>query len=105
MEGEFEELSTLEETLGPLLEREVGPHFLAWGIANETALAEARTQTELEMDGQLYYQRTFRYPASTLGILRRRFEHARGGPELSRLLRRTGCLAALERDAGGGGGE
>ena len=99
-EGDFESLAVLEETLRPLLQREVAPRFLAWGVANEAALAEGQAQTELQMDGRLYYQRTFKYPASTLAILRRKFERVGEAPELRRLLQETGCLSALEGGLG-----
>jgi len=84
------------------LQREVAPRFLAWGVANEAALAEGQAQTELQMDGRLYYQRTFKYPASTLAILRRKFERVGEAPDLRRLLQETGCLSALEGGVGRG---
>jgi len=95
-EGDFESLAGLEATLRPFLEREVAPRFLAWDVANERALAQGDAQTELEMGGRLYYQRTFQYPASTLAILRSKFRRASADPGLLRLLEQTGCLSALE---------
>lgn len=94
--GDFETFEALEPTLRPIFAREVGPRFLAWDIANERALAAGQAQTELEMEGRLYYQRTFKYPAQTLSILRTKFEGARTDGWLDGFLRDTGCLAALE---------
>jgi len=95
-EGDFESLAALEPTLRPLFEREVGAKFLAWDGANEAALAAGQQQTELTMDGHLYYQRTFKYPARTLSILRRKFAVASNHAELRAFLEETGCLPYLE---------
>ncbi len=97
VEGDFETLDSLDETLRPIFEREVGPHYLAWALANERAEAAGEAQTELEMDGRLYYQRTFKYPARTLEVLRRRAPE--GDRTLRTFLAQTGCLGALEASA------
>jgi len=95
-EGEFESLDSLEATLRPLFAREVGPRFLAWDAANTDALAAGKQQTELSMDGRLYYQRTFKYPAQTLLILKRKLHAAAKDSKLTRFLDETGCQAYLE---------
>jgi len=94
-EGDFESFSSLAPTLRPIFEREVGPRFLAWDAANTLALAAGQERTELEMDGQLYYQRTFKYPAETLSILRRKLDLANGDTDLMSFLDKTGCLIYL----------
>jgi glutathione S-transferase len=94
-EGDFESFDALEATLRPLFEREVGPRFLAWDAANTKALETGSQQTELTMDGQLYFQRTFKYPAQTLLILNRKFAAAAGDAKLMAFLDETGCLSHL----------
>jgi glutathione S-transferase len=94
-EGDFESLDSLDATLRPIFTREVGPRFLAWDGANAKALEAGDENTELEIDGQLYYQRTFKYPAQTLSILRRKFTAAEDDPRLTRFLEETGCLIHL----------
>lgn len=94
-EGEFETLTTLEPTLRPILAREIGPRFLAWDAANASASEARLEQTELEMEGRLYYQRTFKYPAQTFSILKKKFEAAKDEAGLISLLDSTGCLEAL----------
>jgi glutathione S-transferase len=91
-EGDFESLDALEATLRPLFAREIGPRFLAWDEANTRALAAGDSQTELTMDGKLYYQRTFKYPAQTLSILKGKFAAAAGHAKLRTFLEETDCL-------------
>lgn len=95
VEGAFESFAELEPTLRPLFAGEVGPHYLAWALANERAEAVGSPRTELEMEGRLYYQRTFQYPARTLEVLRRRAP-ANAEP-LRTFLAETGCLGAIEK--------
>jgi len=94
-EGEFESLASLDATLRPVFEREIGPRFLAWDAANARAWEAGAERTELEMDGQRYYQKTFKYPAQTMAILREKYRVAASDAELSTFLDETGCLAHL----------
>jgi glutathione S-transferase len=96
IEGEFEPLEALAPTLQPLFACEVGPRFLAWSAANAVAWEHAGDQTELEMDGRRYYQKTFKYPAAGLSRLREKFDAAADDPRLRSFLNETGCLAHLE---------
>lgn len=95
-EGEFESLGSLASTLQPILEREIGPRFLAWSDANAKAWDSGESQTELQLDGRRYYQKTFKYPAQTLGILKGKFGEASHSQELLDFLNATGCLAYLQ---------
>lgn len=95
VEGGFESFEALAPTLRPLFAREVGPRFLAWDAANAQALAAGRERTELALDGRPYHQKTFKYPAQTLAILRRKFDQAADDARLRRFLEETGCLAHL----------
>ena len=96
--GEFEALKSLQPTLTPIFSREVGPRFLAWDAANARAWDSGEQQTELEMEGERYYQKTFKYPAHTLKILKEKFKRASSNDELVRFLSGAGCLQYLRDD-------
>lgn len=96
IEGKFESLDSLTATLKPIFEREVGPHFLAWSVANAKAYKADEKQTELQMDDQKYYQKTFKYPASSLDILKEKFKVAASNRALTDFLQDTHCLAHLK---------
>jgi len=95
-EGDFEPFGALETALRPLFVREVGPRFLAGDAANAESWKAGRAQTELTMGGQRYCQKTFKYPADALSILRRKFAAVAGDPGLRSFLDETGCLVYLE---------
>ena len=94
-EGPFEELSSLDRTLRPIFEREVGPRFLAWDAANARAWAAGESRTELQMEGRRYYQKTFKYPAANFGNLRQLYASLGEEPELDAFLEETGCRLHL----------
>lgn len=96
--GEFEGLDTLAPTLAPLFAREVGPRFLAWSAANAVAWDAQEKETRLTMDGQLYYQKTFKYPAGSLALLRQRYAEASADASLNAFLAANGCLEYLQKD-------
>ena len=96
--GEFESLEALLPTLEPILSAEVGSRFLAWSDANARAHAAGQARTELSMDGRVYWQKTFKYPASTLQALRQKFRAAMPNPTLQAVLERSGCVGYLEAD-------
>ncbi|NND67887.1 MAG: glutathione S-transferase family protein, partial [Halioglobus sp.] len=96
--GEFESLDTLEKTLAPLFSREVGPRFLAWSAANARAWDAQEKETRLTMDGRVYYQKTFKYPAGSLALLRQRFDAVRDNATLNEFLAANGCLEYLGKD-------
>ena len=47
------------------------------------------------MDGRLYFQKTFKYPARGLAILREKFARVADDPALSEFLEQAGCRAYL----------
>jgi len=96
IEGDFEKFESLKPTLQPIFEREVGPHFLAWSDANAKAHTSDIKQTELQMDSQIYYQKTFKYPAGSLEILKTKFAAAADNRPLIEFLSDTNCLCYLE---------
>ena len=96
--GEFESLTALAPTLAPLFAREVGPRFLAWSAANAVAWDAQEKETRLTMDGKRYYQKTFKYPAGSLTLLRQRYTEASGDAALTAFLSDNGCLHFLQKD-------
>jgi glutathione S-transferase len=92
-EGEFEALESLLPTLAPLLEEQVAGRFLPWTFANRRALEAGEAETRLELDGEPYVQKTFKYHAWSLGQLEAKRAHAANDPVLRRVLEETGCAA------------
>jgi glutathione S-transferase len=95
-EGPFEPWRALEPTLLALLREEIGGCFLPWSDANARALAQGRSEFEVELAGRPFRQQAQKYHARSLAALRARFAAApepRAG--LEALLERAGCLAWL----------
>lgn len=95
VEGEFESLATLQPTLAPILQQEIATRFLPWMEANHRAFHAGEKETSLQMNGQLFQQKTFKYQAVTLDELRRKFATAADAPALNKILEETGCLPFL----------
>jgi hypothetical protein len=85
----------LNPTLTPILKQEVATRFLPWMEANHRAFHAGEKETKLQMNGQLFQQKTFKYQANTLDELRDRFVKVSDQPELTRFLDETGCLPFL----------
>jgi glutathione S-transferase len=94
-EGEFEPWASLEPTLLPLLERQVGRLFLPWTLANAAAIAAGKEEFTLELDGGVWTQKPQKYHAKSLAALRAKYTAARGARGLDAVLERAGCLSAL----------
>ncbi len=94
-EGEFEPWSRLEPTLMPLLQRQVGRLFLPWTVANAEAVAAARDELTVELDGHTWAQKPQKYHAKSLRALREKYAAASDESGLDPVLERAGCLAAL----------
>jgi len=94
-EGDFEPWPRLEPTLLPLLERQVGRLFLPWSVANAAAIAGAKQEFSVELDGRTWTQKPQKYHAKSLGALRAKYAALRDARALDTVLERAGCLAAL----------
>lgn len=94
--GDFETLEALAPTLQAIFKKEIGVRFLAWSVANAKAWEAGEKQTELTMDGRPYYQNTFKYPATSLSVLKNKFQSARESQPLIQFLQETACLPYLD---------
>ncbi len=92
-EGPFEDFACLEATLHPNFAKEVGPRYLAWDATNATAWEFGEKQTELTMDGKRWLQKTFKYPAQTLRIVRDKYAAVSAKHRAGKLPERDGMLA------------
>jgi glutathione S-transferase len=94
-EGPFEPMASLEPTLSPLLERQVGRLFLPWSVANAAALAAGREEFSVVLGGREWSQKPQKYHAKSLQALREKYARAGDKRALDALLECTGCLAGL----------
>ncbi len=96
-EGEFETWPSLEPTLLPLLERQVGRLFLPWTLANARALADGSEAFSVELDGRTWTQKPQKYHAKSLHALREKYGALAEADrtKLDPVLERAGCLAGL----------
>ncbi len=95
-DGDFEPLDALLPTLGPLLTEQVAGRFLPWTAANARALEANEPETALEFDGEPYRQKTFKYHAWSFAELRNKLAKLGRDPQLTAVLRETGCAAYLD---------
>jgi glutathione S-transferase len=94
-EGDFERWQSLEATLVPFLEAQVGARFLPWSDANAQAIASGQEEFEIELAGKLYDQKPQKYHARSLEALRERYSAVPDKGELDPILERSGCLRYL----------
>ena len=96
--GDFEPLSSLLPTLGPLIREEVGGNFLPWSRGNALALADGSDGLSVELREGTWTQQPMKYHAKSLEALRRLWADAGCRGELDPLLARLGCLEVLRGD-------
>ena len=95
VEGDFESWSSLEPTLMPLLQHQVGRLFVPWTLANAAAVANGREDFSVALDGHTWTQKPQKYHAKSLRALRDKYAAAADKSTLDPVLERAGCLAAL----------
>jgi len=94
-EGNFEPWQSLEPTLLPFLERQVGRLFLPWTVANAAAIAAGSDEFSVELAGKTWTQKPQKYHAKSLQALRAKYAATGSDRGLDAVLDRSGCLAAL----------
>ncbi|MBW2498709.1 MAG: glutathione S-transferase family protein [Deltaproteobacteria bacterium] len=95
VEGEFESWASLETTLAPFIERQVGALFLPWTVANAAAMAAGEEEFSVELDGRTFSQKPQKYHAKSLAVLREKYAAVTDRPSLDTVLEKLGCLAPL----------
>jgi len=94
-EGEFEPWPSLEPTLMPLLERQVGRLFIPWTIANAAAIAAGAEEFSVELPGGTWKQKPQKYHAKSLAALREKYAAIADKRGVDAVLERAGCLKGL----------
>ncbi|MGO9800592.1 MAG: glutathione S-transferase family protein [Candidatus Binatus sp.] len=94
-EGNFEDWASLEPTLMPLLERQVGRLFMPWTTANASAIAGGREEFSVELAGRTWTQKPQKYHAKSLAALREKYAALPDKRAIDAVLDRAGCLAGL----------
>ena len=89
-DGPFEDWSSLEPTLAPLLAY-VGRYFLPWSKANAAALAAGEAEFTVELPGGAYVQAPQKYHAKSLAALKAKHAAVAGEAGLARILGAAGC--------------
>ncbi len=99
VEGDFEPWASLEPTLLPFLERQIGARFLPWTLANTEALATGREEFSVELQGQTWPQKPQKYHAKSFQVLREKYRAVTDKSALDPVLERVGCLAGMRESA------
>ena len=94
-EGEFEPWSSLEATLTPFLERQIGARFFSWTLANAEAIANGREEFSVQLDGQTWTQKPQKYHAKSLQALQEKYKAVVDKSALDPVLKQAGCLTGL----------
>lgn len=94
-EGDFEPWPTLEPTLLPFLERQLGARFMPWTVANAKAIANGAEEFSVELDGKTWTQKPQKYHAKSLQVLCEKYAAIVNKGALDTVLERAGCLAGL----------
>jgi glutathione S-transferase len=94
-EGEFETWASLEPTLMPLLQRQVGRLFMPWTTANAEAIAAGREEFSVELDGRTWTQKPQKYHVKSLAALREKYAAIPNKQAVDKVLEQAGCLKGL----------
>jgi len=95
-EGDFEAWATLEPTLAPFLESQVGGLFLPWSDANAKAIADGAEEFTVKLASGSWTQKPQKYHARSLAKLRARYAAVADKSGLDPVLERVGCLRWLQ---------
>ena len=94
-EGTFESWATLQPTLMPILQGQVGGQFVTWTLANEKALSEGKDEFSVTLGDRVWVQKPQKYHARSLAMLRAKYAEAADKAALDPILEEAGCLAAF----------
>ena len=96
--GEFEDWSSVEATLMPLLSEQVGALFCPWTVANSAAMAAGDEEFSVELAGRTFTQQPQKYHAKSLQAIREKYAAVEDKRALDSVLDASGCLAALRAE-------
>ncbi len=94
-DGPFEEWTTLDATMKPLLGY-IGRFFLSWSDADTRAPANGDSEFSVQLAGQAYVRPPQKYHAKSLAILRQKYRAVAGDPQLREVLAEADCLQFLK---------
>ncbi len=94
-EGAFESWATLQPTLMPILQGQVGGQFVTWTLANEKALSEGKDEFSVTLGDKVWVQKPQKYHARSLAMLRAKYAEAADKAALDPILEEAGCLGAF----------
>ncbi|MBW2447538.1 MAG: glutathione S-transferase family protein [Deltaproteobacteria bacterium] len=94
-EGDFESWGSLEPTLMPFLEQQVGGLFMPWTLANAACVAAGEEEFSVELASGLWTQKPQKYHAKSLATLRAKYQAVSDKSALDPILERAGCLDGL----------
>ncbi len=94
-EGAFESWATLQPTLMPILQAQVGGQFVTWTLANEKALSEGKDEFSVTLGDKVWAQKPQKYHARSLAMLRAKYAEAADKAALDPILEEAGCLGAF----------
>ena len=97
-EGPFEDWTSLEPTLGPLLRAEIAARFLPWSVANAAAIVAGRDEFTVALADGPWTQAPQKYHARSLARLRERHAASPARADVDAMLARWNCLDALVAD-------
>ncbi|HZR85621.1 MAG TPA: glutathione S-transferase family protein [Bradyrhizobium sp.] len=87
-EGAFESWATLQPTLMPILQGQVGGQFVTWTLANEKALSEGKDEFSVTLGDKVWVQKPQKYHARSLAMLRANMPRPPTRPRSIRSLKR-----------------
>jgi glutathione S-transferase len=94
-EGEFESWKSIEPTLAPFLDKQVGALFCPWTVANAKAMAAGEDEFSVELAGQTFTQQPQKYHAKSLLAIREKYSKTPDNEALDAVLESAGCLSAM----------
>lgn len=95
--GDFEDWSSLADTLQAILSDQVGGLFLPWSAANADAVAHGREEFTVVLRTGQWTQKPQKYHARSLAALRDKYAEV-DTPATKHVLQACGCLQALDRE-------
>lgn len=95
-QGEFENWTSLCDTLFPIIREQVAALFLPWADANAKALDAGEERFSVWLNGSNFTQQPQKYHKKSLQALRARYQTVKHHNELAQIMESSDCLAYLD---------